>query len=583
MTAEAIRIEEKMSVAGRINERNLKILLEDNKNTEFGIKYDFASIHTQEDYRKRVPLSGYEELKPWIEKMTAGEKDVLTAYPLAGFCLTSGTEGGAKYIPVSHRALERYSDQIEWYKNRVHQKAGGKRLLVNSFRVGLWEEKREYLLSELYYQRLFRQGLLSFQEYAGGRETLFVPGCRDMLYAKAWTALAEENITAIESIFLYDQLLFFRYLQRNWRELLEHMASGRIPKSVGIPEELKRHLLSFQVGKERLAAIAEECGKGFDGIAPRLWRGLILSSGISAASFDLEEREVRRFLGETPLYYFAYVASECHMGVAMEAEDCRYAMLPDSAFYEYLPWKPEEQQEAPPDGQTFLPCEVKPGELYEVVLTNFSGLYRYRLGDVVRVAGFLGESPIVEFVLRKNQLLNVAGEKMSILQAEGAVRRLAKEHRLPIRRYCMAELAWDFPAGYGAVFDLERQPAEPRQPRTDGEQPRADQRQPRVDEEPPCVEQQAARWLDEALGEQSLDYRDVREMGFLTEPQVLFLDEESYDEFLREAGMTGGHGKPKHMAGAFPEALWRKWSRKSSVDRSAGEQEYGGGKEKRPT
>lgn len=61
------------------------------------------------------------------------------------------------------------------------------------------------------------------------------------------------------------------------------------------------------------------------------------------------------------------------------------------------------------------------GALYEPVLTTFSGLYRYRTGDVVRVTGFLGESPIVEFVLRRNLFLNVAGEKMSVFQAERAV------------------------------------------------------------------------------------------------------------------------------------------------------------------
>ena len=549
--AEEAAVRERMSAAGAVNGRNLEKLLKDNKDTEFGRKYDFASIRTAEDYRKRVPLSGYEELRPWIERMLAGEERVLTVYPPAGFCLTSGTEGGSKYIPVSHEALERYSDQIEWYKNRAHRQAGGKRLFVNSFRVGLWEEKKEYLLSELYYQRLFREGSLTFEEYAGGEETLFVPHCRDILYVKAWTALAEESITTIESIFLYDQLLFFRYLQKNWRELLEHMTAGHIPESVEIPEKVKRHLLSFQVGEERLARIAEECGKGFEGIAPRLWKGLTLSGGISAASFELEEREVRRYLGNTPLYYFAYVASECHMGVAMQAEDCRYAMLPDSAFYEYLPWRPGKEPDTAPGGETLLPHEVRPGELYEVVLTNFCGLYRYRLGDVVRVTGFEGESPVVEFVLRKNQLLNVAGEKVSILQAEEAVRMLAGKRGLPIRRYCMAELAWDFPACYGAVFELG-------QPDAASERIAADPF--RSCEKPACAAGQAARWLDEALGEQNLDYRDVREMGFLAEPQLLFLDEEAYAAFLTEAGMTGGHGKPRHMAGAFPEELWRKWS-----------------------
>ena len=194
--------------AGQINEDNLRRLLADNRDTVYGKKYGFGSMETSAEYRKRVPLSSYASLQPYLDRMARGEEKVLTAYPAAGFLRTSGTEGGSKRIPVTFASLERYSDQIEWYKNLAHKRAGGKRLFINGFRVGLTQEKKEYLLSELYYQYLFRNGFLSFDEFAGGEETLFGQNGRDILYAKAWTAFAVEEITTIESIFLYDQLLF---------------------------------------------------------------------------------------------------------------------------------------------------------------------------------------------------------------------------------------------------------------------------------------------------------------------------------------------------------------------------------------
>ena len=520
--------------AGQINEDNLRRLLADNRDTVYGKKYGFGSMETSAEYRKRVPLSSYASLQPYLDRMARGEEKVLTAYPAAGFLRTSGTEGGSKKIPVTFASLERYSDQIEWYKNLAHKKAGGKRLFVNGFRVGLTQEKKEYLLSELYYQYLFRNGFLSFDEFAGGEETLFGQNGRDILYAKAWTAFAVEEITTIESIFLYDQLLFFQYLEKHWRSVLKNMQKKRIPEGIGLPGRTKAKLLEMPVCEERLRRVEEECQKGWEGIAERLWPGLSLVSGIGGRPFETEDGSLRRFLGKTPVYYFSYVASECHMGVALRPEEWRYVMLPESAFYEYLPWTEGEEENAE---ETFLPGQVRIGALYEPVLTTFSGLYRYRTGDVVRVTGFLGESPIVEFVLRRNLFLNVAGEKMSVFQAERAVSQLAARYGLSIRSYCIGQLSWEAPVCYGAAFGLEA-------PEGAGDE---------------AEERRTAGRLDRALMAQNPDYLDLRRLGCLGRPQVLCLSPEEYTAFQEELGMTGGHGKPRHAAGAVPEPVWKKW------------------------
>ena len=435
-TAEESWLADACARAVRINEGNLLTLLSDNRNTEFGKEHNFASIRSPEEYKKAVPLSTYEEVHTYVERMKAGERDVLTVYPIAGFCRTSGTEGTPKYIPVSTAALERYSDKIEWYKNRAHRQAGGRRLFVNGFRVGLEQKKEEYLLSELYYRNLFQKGLLPFSEFAGGQETLFWQNGHDMLYGKVWTALASEDITTLESIFLYDQLLFFQYLQKHWRSILKAMKAGSIPDRIRMPEEEKAVLLKLPVSPERLRSVEAECGKGFDGIAKRLWKGLVLSSGISSAAFD-----------------------------------------------------------------------------------------------------FLGESPVVEFVLRKNQFLNVAGEKMSICQAEQAVRKLVRRYGLPVHRYCIGQLPWESPSCYGAVFEWEER-------ESSGNEPDAGL---------------AARRLDRALEEQNLDYQDVRRLGFLKRLEVLFLGAQEYDAFLEENGLTGGHNRPRHAAGVIREEVWKKW------------------------
>ena len=63
------------------------------------------------------------------------------------------------------------------------------------------------------------------------------------------------------------------------------------------------------------------------------------------------------------------------------------------------------------------------GREYELVVTNLGGLCRYRLGDVVRVAGFHRAAPLVEFRYRIGQVLNLRGEKTS----EAALGRAVRE------------------------------------------------------------------------------------------------------------------------------------------------------------
>ena len=517
--------------ADKINEENLRKILSDNQHTDFGKQYNFSAIKSIDDYRKKVPLTEYKMLKPYIDATYQGENLALTSYSPVGFCLTSGTEGDRKLIPVSETALERYSDYIEWFKNKIYHENGGRRLFLSGFRTGLnQEEKREHLLSEIYYQHLFQKGILSFDEYAGGQELLFDQTGENLFYGKIWIGFCVEEITSIESIFLYDQLIFFQYMESHWREILENIRSREVPDWISLSDKVKKYLCSYPVSEERLNAVERECSKGFEGIASRLWRKLSLASGISNPSFSGEETMIRRYLGTVPVYYFSYVASECHMGVAMQPEDYRFVMLPESAFYEFLPYSENDVQE----NVTYLPQEVEPGKLYEIILTNFSGLYRYRLGDVVRIAGFYEESPVVEFAFRKNQMLNIAGEKITVQQIEKAMGFLMKKVPFDMQEYCIAELEGKIPARYGAVFSVKEKEIHKDNGRIAGQ-------------------------LDQVLKNVNEDYRDLRNLGFLEKPEVLFLEPQEYTLLLKENGAIGGHNKPRHMAVVFSEETWAKW------------------------
>ena len=76
------------------------------RHTQFGKDHGFDQIKTHGDFIKSVPVRDYEDLKPYVQKVVAGEKDILWPGQPAYFAKTSGTTSGAKYIPITKASIQ---------------------------------------------------------------------------------------------------------------------------------------------------------------------------------------------------------------------------------------------------------------------------------------------------------------------------------------------------------------------------------------------------------------------------------------------------------------------------------------------
>ncbi len=99
------RIEKWASQASLTQEKVFQDLIKKAKKTQFGKDHDFNNIRSYEDFKKRVPVRDYEGLKDYVEKIVAGEKDVLWPGQPIYLCKTSGTTSGAKYIPLTKESM----------------------------------------------------------------------------------------------------------------------------------------------------------------------------------------------------------------------------------------------------------------------------------------------------------------------------------------------------------------------------------------------------------------------------------------------------------------------------------------------
>lgn len=489
-------------------EEKLEEWLRVNADTEFGRTHNFHQIKTLSDYRKFVPLSDYYDYENAINRMYAGAENILTAYPLYCFVTTSGSIGKPKRIPLTSKGLAPFAvcyDNVMKYVKGV----AGKHLHLSVFSTIPGTPDREMLVSAAAYRYLFEKGKFNPDCYVGGRDFLFSKETGNNFYVKLWMAFCEEDLVSIQSAFLYDVLLFFEYMAEWGEKILAHMENRVIPEEIVITDAARDRLLAeYCPSAGRLRFLRGELRKGCTGIASRIWKNLRMISGIGGNFFKTREKLLRQFTGSIPYHYFLYGSSECLSAYADGLESPYYMLLPDSGFFEFL------NRET---GEIFTVQELMEQKEYELVLTNRSGLYRYRQGDILRVAGFREGVPFFEIMGRIHQVLNVAGEKTDAAMLEETAFRFARRFGMELFDYAVDADTVKFPAGY--VFYVE--PARGM---------------------PVGSIKEMEQGFDDILREINPDYDDLRNLRYLGKPRVVCFAKGKLAERRRYRNQS--HNKP---------------------------------------
>jgi hypothetical protein len=100
----------------KTQERVFTHLIKRGAATVFGQDHNFGAITSYEDFANQVPIRDYEELKPYVNRVVAGEPDILWPGKPIYFAKTSGTTSGAKYIPITKPSIK---NQVEASRNAI--------------------------------------------------------------------------------------------------------------------------------------------------------------------------------------------------------------------------------------------------------------------------------------------------------------------------------------------------------------------------------------------------------------------------------------------------------------------------------
>ncbi len=434
--------------AADVQLRMLAEIMRRNCDTEYGRKYGFGEIEAADEFQKKVPLSVYRDYEGYILRMIAGEEKILTKEPSVYYCISSGTTGEVKYLPLTETDLKIqyvyaygavFGMVKEHYQDLPQEEVFGRIFQVGEFaKTYMGDGTMNGIRSGCIYQWLDKDGQFDAGDYCVPKEVLFPDTLEDLLYVKVRFALAERDIRAIHGVFINRVAGVFDYIWRNWEMLLSDMEHGGVDESVCLSRRWREYVgqkLPPNPKRAQELRLLDHAGLR-ENMIKKIWPNVRYVLAIGGKSFAYYTEKMLGYARDIPIHPYAYAASEGIFGIAekMDKPD-HYILFPEAGFFEFLPLNEGLSGE----GRPLFMWELDIGERYELVFTNHSGLYRYCMGDVVEVTGWYGQAPIVQFCYRKNQVINIAGEKSNQEQLAEAVKRFAFRMRCEVVGYCVQE------------------------------------------------------------------------------------------------------------------------------------------------
>jgi len=369
-------------------ESTLKQLIAAAKHTSFGKDHQFSAIKNYEDFKRLVPVRDYEELRPYIDRVVAGEEDVLWKGKPAYFAKTSGTTSGAKYIPISKESMPE------------HIKAA-------------------------------RNALLTYVHETGN--TNFVNG--KMIFLQGSPVMSTKNGIKVGRLSGIVANLVPAYLQKNrlpsyatnciedWEEKVDAIVEETYQEDMtlisGIPPWVQMYFdkLTEKTGGRQIKDIF----KNFQ---------LFVYGGVN---YEPYRAKIEASIGRKVDSIETYPASEGFIAYQDRQADKSLLLLAKAGmFYEFIP--ADEYYNEHPTRLSLEEVELEKN--YALILNTNAGLWGYSIGDTVK---FVSKNPYKIYVTgRIKHFISAFGEHVIGEEVEQALLSVANEEGVGITEFTVA-------------------------------------------------------------------------------------------------------------------------------------------------
>jgi GH3 auxin-responsive promoter len=451
--------------------------------TSFGREHGFSEIRSLSDWRDRVPLRDFEAFRPYVERIAEGEPNVLTSDAVTFMEPTGGSSGVEKLVPYTKSLLAEFSAAtLPWVFDLLSRRP--------RVRAG-----RAYWAVSPPMRRAARtDGGLPI----GANDSDYFPAIARWLLGQTMVVPAGAQLdveswrhATLRTLLGASDLALISVWSPSFLTLLAEALDDSFPRLVG-----ESHVLRKRFGSRAPQDLGE------------LWPQLDIIScwtdGSAASSLGpMRERFPRVEVQGKGLLATEGVVSFPLFGLAAPVAAVT------SHFLEFVD----------ASGQVRMAHELSNGGQYEVLLTTGGGFQRYRLRDLVEVAGHIHATPLLRFGGRSDGASDLAGEKLTPALVQAVIERAARELSLQSRFAMLAPLTGD-PPGYALFAELD---------------------------DPGCCSELGARV--EALLLEAHHYRLCRQLGQLAPVRAIAITGGAlrYEQVCVEAGQRPGSIKPPSL------------------------------------
>lgn len=378
-----------------LQRNTLQQILRENANVQFLRDHQLTNeALSVDDYTKAIPVRTYEEIHPYIQRILAGDSQVLTNQKVKALAKTAATtHHESKYLPVT----------------RNH---------ILSCQKGSW-----FTLTSLHLHREDMQIFARKNMLIGGGAYGNYPGT-NMLVADISALMIQSIPLVLRTFYLPD---IYTATLPNYEEKIQKIAkiAAHEPSLTmlgGVP--------TWNLALYR-QVLAEKGATNLLEVWPNLQA--YVHGGVSFAPYRKHYEAL--IPSKDFLYHEIYNASEGYFAVQDQLDkDDLLLILNNGIYYEFIPF----EQLLNEDRTAISLEEVKVDTLYAMVITNISGLYRYLLGDVVR---FTSVSPYrLKIAGRTQEYINAFGEDLLLSNVQQALLTSCAEFGVQVKDYSIAPL-----------------------------------------------------------------------------------------------------------------------------------------------
>jgi hypothetical protein len=369
-------------------------LIEQAQRTTWGVQYGFDSISSISDYQERVPISTYEDVKPYINRLRDGEQNLLWPTEIKWFAKSSGTTTDkSKFIPVSNEALEDChfrggKDVIAFYNS---QRPDNSILKGKGLTLGGSAQVNKF----------------SNQSYYGDLSAVIISNL------PFWAQFIRTPAAEIALIPDFEEKL---------AKIISHTVNENVTSIAGVPSwnlVLLKAVLDY-TGKSNILEV---------------WPNLELFTH-GGVSFTPYRESFKKLIPSDQMNYLeTYNASEGFFGIQDELDrDDMLLMLDLGVFYEFIPVDRLDE----PNPPVYTIGDVSLNENYAMIITTNGGLWRYLIGDTVI---FTSLNPHrIKISGRTKFYINAFGEEVIMENAEKALMQACNQTGAVIKEYTAGPL-----------------------------------------------------------------------------------------------------------------------------------------------